>query len=380
MVAAYRRFVDDFLTAGYGRTRRFLHSLDPKHLISNRAGYGGTGNVWVVGAYQFDPLSGAAYHDFISPEAYGMEAKDGDYKRWGFVDAYCRWAGNGRPVFWAEYGASIYPGNTPANYEIQRKTWENVMKLVVFAGANGDAGWWWPGGYRVDEKSDYGCMEPYGRPRGSAEELRKNAAAILGRDADKRPVKWVTIDRDSDVRGLAGLWEKGLADYLAAADGATAVRLRTVGDGKTSADVPVEGVGGVKYDGAGPMKWLNAVAHAVQVVVGGKASRPADDMLWGDVAIDAPGGEAATVRLEMMNTGEAAWASKGDGAVRVVDVATGKVLGGMKVDVARYATGIVEFPIANTPAAGVEMRLTVQMEAAGRCRFGQKVHLVIKGR
>ena len=75
----------------------------------------------------------------------------------------------------------------------------------------------------------------------------------------------------------------------------------------------------------------------------------------------------------MMNTGEAAWASKGEGAVRLVDD-TGKVLGTLTADVARYAIGSFEFPLLDAA------KVTVQLEAAGRCRFGQKVHLVIKGR
>jgi hypothetical protein len=383
MVAAYRRFVDDFLNAGYGRVYRFLRSMDARHLISNRAGYGGTGNMSVVGVYQFDPLSGAAYHDFISPEGYGMEAKEGDYKRWGFVDAYCRWAGNGRPVFWSEFGDSIFPGYRPADYERTRAVWENVMRLVVFAGANGEAGWWWPGGYRVDEKSDYGCVEPYGAPRLSALELKKHAAEICGRDEDRRPMKWMTIDRDTDVRGLAGLWEKDLDRYLALADGDTQVRLRTVGDTKTSADVPVTGVGGVRYAGVGPVKYLNAAVHAVEVRAGGKATRPLDDMLWGEIVVEAPAGQAATVRLEMMNTGEAAWASKAtagrDGGVRLIDAETGKVVAEMKGDAARYGIGAMEFGIGNAPAAGEVKALGLQLEAAGRCRFGQKVRLVVKG-
>lgn len=384
MVAAYRRFVDDFLSAGYGRSCRFVRARDPYHLISNRAGYGGTGNQWVVGVYQFDPLSGAAHLDFISPEAYGMRPEEGDYRRWGFVDAYCRWAGNGKPVFWSEYGASIWPGYKPEDYEAQRRIWENVQRLVLFAGADGDAGWWWPGGYRVDEKSDYGCIEPWGEPRPSALELRKSAPSICNRGEETRPTRWLEIDRDSCVQGLYGLWVKHLDAYLNAADGEHAVRLRTAADGKTTVDLELVGVGNVPYTGVGPVKGLNAELEALTVDVGGNTYRPVNDFLFGEINVAVPAGEPAIIRLVLLNTGEATWACEQSaagrpGAVRLINAATGQPLAAIASDVPRFARCSVEFPLGRTPAAGERTSLLLRLEAAGRCHFGQVVKLTLSG-
>lgn len=385
MVAAYRRFVDDFLSAGYGRSCRFIRRLDGHHLISNRAGWGGTGNLHTVRRFQFDPLSGAAHLDFISPEGYGIRAEEGDYRRWGFVDAYCRWAGNGKPTFWSEYGASIHPGYTPEDYERQRLIWENVQRLVVMAGANGDAGWWWPGGYRVGERSDFGCIEPWGEPRPSALELKKWAGRICKRGREARPVRWITIDRDSQVRGLAGLWQEHLDEYLRLADGEHVVKLKTAGDGKTSVTVDMVGVGNVPWRGVGPVKYLNSEVTRAAVAVGDKEYEPADDMLWGDILVDVPAGKPAVLRLTLLNTGEASWAcrkSAGDrpGAVRLVDVESGRALVWLPRDVPRYGTATVRVDIGSTPARGAERRLTLQLEAAGRCRFGQRIRIVLRGR
>ncbi|MCX7600195.1 MAG: beta-galactosidase, partial [Armatimonadetes bacterium] len=384
MVAAYRRFVDDFLSAGYGRSCRFIRARDPYHLISNRAGYGGTGNEWVVGVYQFDPLSGAAHLDFISPEAYGMTPAEGDYRRWGFVDAYCRWAGNGKPVFWSEYGSSIWPGYRPEDYEAQRRIWENVQRLLLFAGADGDAGWWFPGGYRVDERSDYGCIEPWGEPRPSALELRKWASAICNRGDDTRPVCWLEIDRDYCVQGLYGLWVRHLDDYLAAADGEHAVRLRTAADGKTTIDLEIVGVGNVPCRGVGPVKGLNAEVEAVAVEVDGKNYRPATDFLFGEIPVAVPAGRPATVRLIVLNTGEATWACEQSaagrpGAVRLVDSRTGQVVASIPNDVPRYGRCAIAFGVDQTPAVGQTERLVLRLEAAERCRFGQAIKLVLTG-
>jgi len=384
MVAAYRRFVDDFLSAGYGRSRRFLRARDSHHLISNRAGYGGTGNQWVVGVYQFDPSSGAAHLDFISPEAYGMTPEEGDYRRWGFVDAYCRWAGNGKPVFWSEYGSSIWPGYKPQDYEAQRRIWENVQRLVVFAGGDGDAGWWWPGGYRVDERSDFGCIEPWGEPRPSALELRKWAPQICKRGDETRPIRWLEIDRDSCVQGLYGLWVRHLDEYLRAADGEHLVRLRAAADGRSSVDLDLVGVGNVPYGGLGPVKGLNAEVEAVGIDVDGHTYQPENDFLFGDIGIAVPAGRPGTVRLVLVNTGEATWASEASaagqpGAVRLIDAASGQPVAAIAADVPRFARCVLEFPIAHTPARGEKLQLTLRLEAAGRCRFGQVIKLVLSG-
>ncbi len=385
MVAAYRRFVDDFLSAGYGRSCRFLHSLDRRHLISNRAGWGGTGNLHTVRPYQFDPLSGGAHLDFISPEAYGMTAEEGDYRRWGFVDAYCRWAGNGKPVFWSEFGNTIHPGYKPDDYERQRRIWENSLQLVLFAGADGDAGWWWPGGFRVGENSDYGCTEPWGEPRPSALQLKEFAPRLCTRGPDDRPEVTLTVDRDADVRGLPGLWQKHLDEYLAAADGRHAVRLKTEGDGKTTVDFPLAAVGNAPYTGFEPPRHVNSELTEAVVRVGESVCRAADDFLWHDVALEVPAGKPARVELAWLNTGVVEWAcatTAGDraGAVVLTDVATGKALAALPHDVARYGTATFRFELDRTPAAGEERVLTLRLEAKGRCRFGQQIRLTLRSR
>lgn len=57
----------------------------------------------------YDLISGAAHLDAISAEAYGMPATYPEARRTGFITAYGRYAGNGKPVCWLEFGASIGP-------------------------------------------------------------------------------------------------------------------------------------------------------------------------------------------------------------------------------------------------------------------------------
>ncbi len=382
-VAAYRRFVDDFLSCGYGRSCRFVRSLDPNHLISNRAGWGGTGNRHTVRFFQFDPLSGAAHLDFISPEAYGMRGVEGDFWRWGFTDAYCRWAGNGKPTFWAEFGASLYPLYSSQRYEWQRLIWENVMRLVVVTGSNGEAGWWWPGGYRVDERSDFGCIEPWGKPRPSALELRRWARRICSPRADHRPVAFIEIDRDKHVCGLAGLWQEHVDEYVALAKAGKRVVLRTAADGLDSVTVPLVCVGNVPYRGAGPLKWLNSELDDVSVQASSSVHRPSEDLLWHEITIRVPAGQQLQVRTRWLNTGVAAWASAETaggkpGAVRLVEVSSGRTLAALRSgQVPRYGAATFEFSV-DALRTGERRKLTLSLEAAGRCRFGQLIHIQLE--
>ncbi|MDK1032864.1 MAG: hypothetical protein QGD94_12715, partial [Planctomycetia bacterium] len=153
MVAAYRRFLDDIISRRINRIKRLILRLDPHHLIGYRAGYGGTGQSLFVHFVPFDLLMGAKHLDFISPEAYDMPNDWGRARGTGFMTAYARYGGNGKPVFWSEFGTNTSPDPTPEREQEKAKFWESMYRVVLDSGANGLAGWWWPAGLRADENS-----------------------------------------------------------------------------------------------------------------------------------------------------------------------------------------------------------------------------------
>lgn len=164
LVAAYRHFVDDLVSYGYGRVTGFIrHELGDPALLGARTGYGGTGQPGIVPAMPYDLLSGAAHLDCVQPEGYGLDGEWVNFRYGGLTTQYGRWAGNGKPVWWAEYGRSVFSGlpePTDEMIELQRRLYENTYRMVIESRADGSAGWWWPGGYRVDERSDYGIISP----------------------------------------------------------------------------------------------------------------------------------------------------------------------------------------------------------------------------
>src|SRR5205807_530278 len=149
-----------------------------------------------------DLLSGAYHLDFISPEGYALQGDWPTFRGGGLTTAYARWAGNGKPVFWAEFGQSVYPDTTPDKIAAQAAYYDKTYRLIVDSGANGSAAWWFPGGLRLDENSDYGVIGPEGTPRSAALRLQQHARLELpGAKIVPKPSTWITVDRDADARG-----------------------------------------------------------------------------------------------------------------------------------------------------------------------------------
>ncbi len=259
MVAAYRRFADDLISRGYRDVVQHVKTLDPGALCGARTGYGGTGQQWPNRVMAYDLLSGAAWLDFTSPEGYGLPPTFAEGRGTGFITAYGRWAGAGAPVFWSEFGASLGArGGTKETRDRQVGIWRTMLEVIRDSGADASAGWWWPGGWRVDERSDYGVTEPDGTPREAlkvAAELAKAYSA--GKTAEAGGTATIRIDRDANALGLHGLWESHRAEYLAARTADRAVRLVTAGTDTTTATMPRTRVGGSEAQ-AGPLCHANA--------------------------------------------------------------------------------------------------------------------------
>jgi hypothetical protein len=356
LVAAYRRFQDDLISRRYGRVCRSLKSMDPDTLLGARTGYGGTGHEWPARVMAYDLTSGAAHLDFVSPEGYGMSDDWAKARGMGFVTAYGKWAGAGKPVFWAEFGQSIGArGGNPAALATQAAIWDSTLHVCADSGAAADAGWWWPGGWRVDERSDYGVLSPDGTPRPAL--LR--AAAWRKRLPAPPPAtqERLTIDRDADARALAGLWPAHEAEYLAAKARGADVVLVTAGTGTTTRTMPLVQVGDVPYAGWGPLQYANAEVETMHVTWPGGS---ADVDNGGSVKL--PAGVTASVEVHLLNSGEAAWSG------------CALTIGGKRVEM---AADVPRF--GRVTLAGVTLRagqtIAARLTTAAGAPFGETLRL-----
>lgn len=360
-VAAYRRFLDDLISRGYAKVVQFLRPYGP--LIGARSGYGGNGSPYVAGVAPFDLVSGAAHLDFISPEGYALDGDWPTFRGGGFTAAYARWAGNGKPVFWAEFGRSVLPAN-PQHLEEQRSYYDKMCRLILDTGSNGTAAWWFPGGLRIDENSDFGIISPDGTPRPAALRLSQLAIAELPKAViDPKPTTWLEIDRDKDARGYAGLYAHFLPLYAQLREQGEMPGVRTRGTNTTTATVPLTAVGDLPLKGMEPLQFVNG------------------EIL--PIGTDAKG---FPQRFLLTNTGEAKWLAAGAGRVGLMVMSQGRLLGILPLteDVPRYgqlqidATQI-EPLLSPHPPASITLRLVLQdrSDASNRIPFGQAITLAI---
>ncbi|MEZ8218171.1 Beta-galactosidase [Candidatus Fervidibacteria bacterium JGI MDM2 SSWTFF-3-K9] len=315
MAAAYRRFLDDFISRKYREVCRFIRQLDPNHLIGARTGYGG-GPFGAESAFPFDHTAGAKHLDFISPEGWNLgwlgQADEAQFARAVFITAYARWAGKGKPVFWAEFGLTLRHGafsldwySDEGRLKAQAQLYEAMYRLIEISDADGAMGWWFPGGYRVDERSDFGIVNPDGTLRPAAEVAKRWSKILTNLPLVPRPAPLVLIriDRDENACGAMALWLKHGDEVAKLVQGGKRVVLVTDGTGKISDDVPDVAVGNTPWAPGKPPKFLNGEINDVWVSTDGKEWREVKN----GQTVELGKATQLHLRVELGNTGEAAW-------------------------------------------------------------------------
>lgn len=217
-IADYRQFLDAKVAAAYAEARRLVQSVDPHHSVSFRMQHAGdpTFNWDGFIPYDFYGLRDAV--DLWEPEAYGRIGDWEKVKPGRFTADYARLCDPDKPIFWSEMGYSVWdrqlmqPGVTQQNFQAQY--FSDFYRLLDASDVDGIFYWWYPGGYRLNEQSDYGIINPDGTDRPVTQVIRKRGAEFLARPKQTAPPDyWISVNRDRDARGLFGIYEAVQADY-----------------------------------------------------------------------------------------------------------------------------------------------------------------------
>jgi hypothetical protein len=302
-MAAYRRFMDNLTSQLWGRANRRLRELDPNHLISFRQGN--------TLPYDF-ALSGPVKHiDFICPEGYSIRDTDEGEAAIGFITRYVDHTTRGKPVVWSEFGQSVWDAARLAPdagaVERQGRYQERFYRTGLAAGAVGTVPWWWVGGYRVDENSDFGIVAPDGRERPSAKLIRDYAARFKAPREKPQLDAWFAFDRDAHAGGYwRAAFHEGAAAWRAAADERKSLGVRTAGTGKDQTSAPLVAVGNVPCDGTNPPKYLDAEFNWLQILNADGVWQEAEDGAVIAVATNRP----VRARASVGNTQEATWSEE----------------------------------------------------------------------
>lgn len=378
MVAAYRRFADDRYGLGYGEVTRLLRRECPGVLITSRNGYGGNGSAVVDDHLPIDLIAGADHLDFISPEGYALASPWSGFELGKFVVAYARLAGRyKKPVGWMECGWNAW-ADGELRLETQNAYARNMVRLLRESGSAMANIWWWPGGYRVDEDSDYGVSDESGRPRPVVKVL---ADAVAGELANPAPVTppdhWLEIDRDLHPRGFSQIVQRQLKEFLELDHQGQRVGLRQAGDGCSTDDVPLVGVGNTQAEPRGPLKFVNAefVRVEARLAAGRWLVIERDSILQGKL-LASP----LTLRATVLNNGVASWSATagaaGHGELRLVREKTTIATQGLKAAVAGGQSA--ELTLQLTHGALQPGACHLRLASARTGGFGEAYHFTIK--
>jgi hypothetical protein len=377
MAAAYRRFLDTLLYEKYGEARRLVRSVDPNHLVSFRMAEASNPNYRWEGRipYDFPYLAGAV--DFLAPEAYGRIGDSWDRVKPGwFQFEYARWAAPMKPMIWKEQGVTAWDNSqmrsTKDKLDYQARFYEQFYQMLIKSGADGLYSWYYPGGFRVGENSDYGVINPDGSDKPVSKVIRRYADQFVNGPSAKPIDFWITIDRDKYPEGIAGIYDASRRKFWAAIDQGLAPGLRTEGTGTDSSNCPLIAVGNVPLTKHNPPKYLDAAFDLVEV-------QNADGK-WVQVqkggSVKVKRGEWPKARITLTNLGEATLLSpathKCDGSVFIISEC-GKtlMLNGPERDVPHLGSAAID-GMYLAPKVEAPVDVTLYFSAHNRARFGEK--------
>lgn len=210
-IADYRLFLDDQLHQHYDAARRLVRSIDPHHAVSFRMSCAGDPSYNWDAALPYDFYGLADAVDIWAPEAYG---RIGDWERvkaGEFTAAYARLCDPSKPLMWAEMGYSVWDANRmapdPQKLLFEGHYYEDFYRMMMESGADGVFFWWYPGGFRRGENSDFGIINPDGTDRPVTRVIRTLGARFLKSQKPAKPNYRLAVDRDRDARGLFGMYE-----------------------------------------------------------------------------------------------------------------------------------------------------------------------------
>lgn len=385
MVAAYRRFLDTLLYQKYSAARRLVRNIDPHHLVSFRMAECGNPTFRVDGWIPYDFPYLAAAVDMLAPEAYGRIGDWEQVKPGVFEVAYGRWATPEKPLIWAEAGNTVWDGAigepAPQRLKDQAELYRHLYHMLIMSGSDGIFFWWYPGGFRVGENSDFGIINPDGSDRAVTTVIRENGPRFLAAPPRPEPDFWIEFDRDAHPSGITGAYDALKETFWKAiADGHTP-GLRTAGTGKNSANCPELAVGNSPLSETNPPKYLDAAFDAVEI--------RSTDGEWLPIEkngrIELPAGKPAQLRIQATNLGEATWLTTSTNGGRRTSAAVAlrlesdqgePIIVPLSRYVAHFSTlelSIDDLPLLRPNGAG---RMTLVFESGGHA-FGERYQFTL---
>ncbi len=333
MVASYRRFVDDQVAKTFEPKMAFMRALDPNHLFSFRMSMAGSASVG-PSYYTYDFQSLTSEVDFMSPEGYSINSTDESALQIFFCNTYARYTNPDKPVVWKEFGRHVWNGSNFGNHSVSQKSQEDYYRYFLeYAYKSYSSAmycWYFAGGYRINENSDYGILNPDGSDRPSTVLLREYAPKFIGQGERKAAEVILEIERDDYPSSLRGMFDKLNSKLVSAFKKGQLVALvnkqQDTENGHFYASTVLDqAVGGMKAEGQYPFRYINGQIKSVTTSADGKK-----------------------VTVTFVNTGHADWDKD---LVSIVSANGKTVYATIGEEIPYLGSGSVTFDVTSKPGA-----------------------------
>ncbi len=321
VTAAYYRFIDDQVAKLMNEKMLHMQPLAPDQLITFRMSMSGSGLRDASNAkpstFCFDFQSLASTMAYMEPEGYRLGANDEQALQIAIANAYARYVQPDSPVVWKEFGQSVWDKSDDCNFDPDDDViasvasyYEYSLEYMLKSYTSGVYAWYYAGGYRINENSDYGILNPDGSDRGEITALlREYAPKFINQGARPEADILITVERDGQDGGIFGIYEATAKAARAAYDNGqffdfVNATTKDTDDVVYADEVFTAAVGGTAEEGLYPLRYVNGMIKSVEHNKDGTASITVCNTaqsVWraGTVSVVANGEIVATVDEEV---------------------------------------------------------------------------------
>ena len=281
IVSAYRRFVDDIVSRQFNEKLKHLRALVPNQLVSLRMSMSGSAKTtasFKPSGFCYDFASFASTLDFMEPEGYCLSGSEEFALQIIFSNAYNRYIQPGTPIVWKEYGRHVWSGSNFTDNKLgnlqqmldgQKEYYRTSLEYALRGHTAGMYAWYYAGGFRIGENSDYGILNPDGSDRPATALLREYAPKFLSLGKCPEADVVLTVERDDSNRGIFAMYDATEVAVRAAFDEGKSVAFINKKQSKPNdtvyADTTLdEAVGGTVAEGAYPLRYVNGMIKHVE--------------------------------------------------------------------------------------------------------------------
>ena len=366
LVAAYRTCIDHAVRRAHIAACDYIRSLDPNHIIGARSGDASTIPLVDPGIYGYDYNATSAAFDYCSPESYALSDDINSVRQGVFTAIYARYANPDNVVKWMEFGKSIWTGSNftanTKNKEFQAEYYRRFFDMLIAGHSTGMFCWWYFGGYRIGENSDFGIVDPDGGIRPVTRVISEYSPKFLNQPMQKSPDVILSIDRDLHSDGLRSVYRSVEEELFQAIEEGKTVAFADGSTGTTSANVSLVEVGNIPYRGCSP-KYLDGIITDLNI--NGKAYAN------GSTA-EIPADENLIIQISLQNTAGSTWLCRGFGSISLV-AEDGSFQAGIPHDMAKRDRVTLTLDLGR-----VDGLIHASLFADGRGAFGDRLDITIQ--